>query len=237
MKLAELKEKEIKSSILAPWMHQTREEIENWIETYRFADMTINDDLTVSVKGDLVLSASKLVQATAKNGNLLPVQFKDIRGGGFICRENSLLSLRGTPSAVEGQCVVHTNRLISLKYGPEFVLGGFNCAANQLRSLEYAPETIGGDFFCDENPIDSLHNIHKQIKTIGGKLNIGESVMSNMLGILKIKAVKYVEITGATNPLAHKAVAIINKHLQEHRNIHECQEEMIEAGLKEYAKL
>jgi hypothetical protein len=123
-------------------------------------------------------------------------------------------------------------RLTSLKGAPKKVIGWFDCGRNEITSLEGAPEYVGGNFNCNFNTkLTSLHNVHKYIKSIGGHLDAYDCpINSCVLGLLKIKNLRGVI-------LSNKNVEnIIIKYLPE-GDIIECQAELIEAGLDEYAKL
>jgi hypothetical protein len=61
-----------------------------------------------------------------------------------------------------------------------------------------------------------------------------------MLGILKIKSLKRVDSKfKAANIQSDlwEACKIINRHLKSGRRLSKCKEELIEAGLKEFARL
>jgi len=116
------------------------------------------------------------------------------------------------------------------------VLGNFNCYLTNISSLEGGPSYVGGDFICANTEIKSLHNIHKQIKHIGGAFSISNTVKSHILGVMFIKGLQKIEFYDG-NTEQKQVENIINKHLAGNRNIHLAQEELLEAGLKEYAKL
>ena len=113
---------------------------------------------------------------------------------------------------------------------PEGVIGRFNCSNLYLTSLEGAPSSVGGSFSCYSNRLTSLHNIHKQIKYIGSFADLSYNpITSHVLGLLLIDGLKDVD--------NKKVERIINIHLKNGRDIFACQEELIEAGLEEYAQL
>jgi hypothetical protein len=147
--------------------------------------------------------------------------------------ERSVLSVCGRfPRVFTGIFVANNIELTSLKGSPEEIIGDFDCSANYLTSLEGAPSSIGGNFVCDYNAITSLHNIHKQIKYIGGYANFEYNpIKSHVLGLLLIKGLKYVYLTNG------KVADIIDKHLSGDRDVFACQEELIEAGFEDYAQL
>lgn len=85
-------------------------------------------------------------------------------------------------------------------------------------------------------PERSFHNVHKMIECeeltfTGNMLNIKDSV----LGLLLIKGLTYLDF-GIKNKKA-PWVQIIFNHFKGDKDVLECQEELIENGFKEYAKL
>lgn len=109
---------------------------------------------------------------------------------------------------------------------------GFNCSCNDLTSLEGVPSYIVGGLWCSANKFTSLHNIHKQIKHISTIADFSANpITSHVLGLLLIDGLTKVW-------LENKQVQnIIDKHLKGERDVFACQEELIEAGFEEFAKL
>ena len=107
----------------------TTSEVHNLCMKYNINNYTINDDMSISVEGD--------VNLPHKNLKSLPIKFKEV-GGYFYC---------------------YNNQLTSLEYCPETVDGDFSCSNNQLTSLKYCPETVGGDFFCSYNQITNFDGL------------------------------------------------------------------------------
>jgi hypothetical protein len=171
----------------------------------------------------------------AKERSILSVMGKQPEhvDGDFYCSDNKLTSLEGAPSSVGGNFFCSDNKLTSLERAPSSVGGTFFCSDNKLTSLEGAPSSVGGDFFCTANKLTSLHNIHKQIKHIGSEhadFN-NNPIKSHVLGLLLIDGLKYVFLDNK------KVEEIITKHLLGERDVFACQEELIEAGLEDFAQL
>jgi len=135
--------------------------------------------------------------------------------GSFNCYNNNLTSLVGAPSSVGGY---------------------FSCSNNNLTSLEGAPSSIGGMFSCTANKLTSLHDVHKIIKKINGEFYANRNpITSCVLGILLIEGVMDFELD-----YNEEADIIINKYLPNTRGfsaVIECQSELLDASLDEYAKL
>jgi hypothetical protein len=107
----------------------------------------INIDGSIDTKGSVKISGNKLAR--------LPLRFGKV-GGDFICCNNSLKSLVGSPSYVGGNFKCNDNQLTSLKYGPKHVGGSYFCQENDLRTLSGAPTKIPGRFNCVLNKLNSL---------------------------------------------------------------------------------
>lgn len=150
----------------------------------------------------------------------------------FVCSDHKLTSLKGAPSSVDGYFACHGNLLTSLKYAPSKISKSFYCYDNKLTTLEGAPSSIGGEFSCYKNKLTSLHNIHKQIKFIGGSADFQVNpIKSHVLGLLLIDGLKSIFIG---NKQVQK---IIDKHLKGERDVFACQEELIDAGFEDFAQL
>src|SRR5690606_19501070 len=108
------------------FMLKTKEEIEKWLDKMEIENYTINEDLTVDVKGDVDIIQREL--------NKIPVQFGIIEGW-FECKKNKLTSLEGAPKVVEGVFNCSDNNLTSLEGCPKIVEGYFCCSGNKLTSL------------------------------------------------------------------------------------------------------
>ena len=95
------------------------------------------------------------------------------------------------------------------------------------------PTGIGGSFDCINNQLTSLKDVHKHISQIQGSFGCKQNpIESHVLGLLLIKGITEIQ-------LDHEQVEeILNRHLGKGRaGMLMAQEELIEAGLEEYAKL
>lgn len=129
--------------------------VENWLNDKNISNYTINDDLTVDVKGNVDLMGEELTE--------IPIQFGKVEGD-FLCSHNNLTSLKGCPKEVGGEFNCSKNKLTSLEGGPEKVSGDFYCSKNILNSLEYCPENIGGNFNGGNNQLTSLEGAPRTVK-------------------------------------------------------------------------
>ena len=154
-------------------------------------------------------------------------------GGDFDCDNNELTSLEGAPDHVGGSFSCHHNQLTSLKGAPSHVGVDFSCSNNQLASLQGAPCRVVGDFYCTSNRLTSLKDVHRHISELHGDFHgYSNPLKSNVLGLLLIKGLKRVLLDNM------QVQNILNKHLGKGRvGMLQAQEELIEAGLEEFAQL
>jgi hypothetical protein len=186
---------------------------------------TINPSGLYDVQGDVDLGPISEKE--------LPIAFGHVAGN-FLCSGGDLMTLKGCPTLVDGDFFVDHNQLASLVGGPTAVGLHVTVSGNeQLSSLEGAPQQIGGKLYLQALPnLKSLQNIHKSIKQINGVIDLtGTPIQSNVLGLLMIKKLPSVKMDNK------KVMEIINKHLAADRDIHQCQEELLEAGLANFARL
>ena len=125
------------------------------------------------------------------------------------------------------------NKLTSLNGAPSHVGGGFNCSYTRLTSLAGAPSHVDGYFYCSYNELTSLKDVHKHITEIKGIFYaIKNPINSHVLGLLLIKGVTKVQLDN------ERVAEILNRHLGKGRvGMLMAQEELIEAGLEEFAQL
>ena len=152
-------------------------------------------------------------------------------GKNFWCTGNQLISLKGAPQQVGGDFMCGNNKLTSLEGAPQHVGWGFICDSNQLTSLKGAPKHIGGSFWCDRNQLTSLEGIHEQILEINGHADFEKNpIKSHVLGLLLIKGLTSVKLDN------DRLSVIINKYLPL-GDIMACQNELIDAGLEDFAQI
>ena len=170
-----------------------------------------------------------LFESTGKSVADLGIDYK---GGIFDCFDSELTSLEGAPSHVGGDFYCSRNKLTSLDGAPSHV-GSFYCSYNKLTSLEGAPSHLDGDFYCYNNKLTSLKDVHKHIAEMKGALYASDNpIKSHVLGLLLIKGVTEVILDNA------QVAKILNRHLGEGRaGMLMAQEDLIEAGLEEFAQL
>ena len=153
--------------------------------------------------------------------------------GYFNCSVNKLTSLAGAPSHVGGGFYCRGNELTSLEGAPSHIGGAFSCSSNELTSLEGVPSRVNGNFNCSNNELASLKDVYKHVTEIKGIFYANENpIESHVLGLLLIKGVTEVRLDSV------QVEEILNRHLGKGRaGMLMAQEELIEAGLEEFAQL
>ena len=105
-----------------------RREIADELRSLGVRSFSVNDDMTVTVTGDVDISRRGL-------SSLPPnVRFQRIRGS-FDASENKFSNMRGFPTIIDGNLFVHKNNLTSLDGCPLEVRGKFFCHANPRRFM------------------------------------------------------------------------------------------------------
>jgi 5'-3' exonuclease len=179
-----------------------------------------------------------------KDGYLIEDHSNDILLGNFSAISLSvfeLKSLKGIYKEIRGTLdLEHSKGLSSLEFCPKKIDMDFDLSQCTITSLEHGPDKIGKVLTlrgCDN--LTSLEGIGtKYIFEIGNYIHMSASIKSNILGVLKIK-----ELEGLVPPSRDEyknlkeACLIVNKHLRSSRRLNKCKEELIEAGLKEFANL
>ena len=104
---------------------------------YNIKNYTINPDGSIDVDGDVNLWNFGLTE--------LPLIFNRVTGY-FLCDDNKLTSLKGSPRWIGGYFDCRYNRLTSLEFSPEYVGSDFWCNNNKLTD-NYCDSEIGGSFY------------------------------------------------------------------------------------------
>lgn len=151
--------------------------IKKWLSIFKIENYTINDDLTVDVKGNVDLFHKKfklrklIFQFGIVTGDFC-CSFHYLKtlkgcprevGGSFDVGHNELKSLEFFPKKIGKNISVAHNRLISLKGIVNEVNGYLTCSFNNLTSLNYFPLILRGDLDCSGNKLTSLEGITQKI--------------------------------------------------------------------------
>ena len=186
--------------------------IEDWlrfqgIEKYELRLNPTTFTYIVDVTGNVNLQNRGLTE--------LPVHFGRVTGS-FDISENNWISLKGLPTYINNNFYYNTSNAHSIFDVPIL-----------------PPLCVNGSFSC--KGVKSLHNIHKTFHHLIVRNGFDTNANSHFLGLLLIPGISNVSnfVFSST-----QIEIIINKYLeQDYRDIHACQEELIQAGFAEYAKL
>ncbi len=127
-----------KKSAVAP-LTEAEQKLTEWGVKYKR-----KNDGTIVVR-ELDISGKKLTR--------LPDLSNVVVLGDFICQNNQLTSLAGSPKSVGRGFYCDGNKLTSLIGGPQTVAGYMSCKSNPLTSLAGAPQKFArlssnlGDFY------------------------------------------------------------------------------------------
>ncbi len=119
----------------------------------------------------------------------------------------------------------------------------FSVGHNLLKSFDNFPRTIGTTLDVQDNQITSLIGIHKKINECKGIILKGNPISEGGLGLLLIKNINHVvyeDKNMSTTPRGDLALKIIHSYVQTEGGrdcLLECQQELIDAGLDEFAIL
>lgn len=102
-----------------------------------------------------------------------------------------------------------------------------------IETVEFLPETLTELMI----GADSLSGLNKICPDLNELFIDPTDRSSHWLSILLMKRLRSPSVNGKDNKTAVKAFQILHKHFQEDKDVLDCQEEMIKAGLKEFAKL
>jgi hypothetical protein len=125
---------------------------------------------------------------------------------------------------------------------PKAIATSFDCSRNKFSSFEHFPAEVGKDVGLSSNKFTTLHDIHKFVKRINGYIVLTDNNITEcMLGLLMIDGLMGIDVdANKSNKDFLNASEIINTYLPNtdgRKGVVECQRELIEAGLEEFAKL
>ena len=187
--------------------------------------------INVNVNGNLYANNS----LDLTTNNRLTHEFLEFEGDGMMLKYKLEL--------VDGNFDASKQDLVTLENCPGKVTKKLYLWGNKFTSLEGITPYIGRQLEIDHNDkLTSLQGIGKMIKKCP-EIILPANIQSHMLGLMMIKDLENIandddEISFDQLPEKYAlAIRIINKHLGVKHDLMECQEELIQAKLKEYARL
>jgi hypothetical protein len=130
----------------------------------------------------------------------------------------------------------YNKKLQSLIGGPTNVGGRYSANDCALTSFNGIAVKIGGDLFLPNNPLTSLQGIN-QLKEMKGLIYLDDCpITSHILGVFFIKGCS--GIYAHTDTMFGQAAIIVNRHISKGRaGLLPCTQELIEAGLADFAQI
>jgi hypothetical protein len=190
------------------------------------------------VNGEVIVSKTIRISHCLLVNGKLPFKFKSV--GQLMINvgtsgPNVLTSFEGFPDEITGQFTKDT------KYAFSNVALWLAPSLEGIKSWKHFPAKVNGDVSIGGLPHLSLVDLPNYLKEMDGILNISQDYEGPLLSVFKIKGCKSVFIENYMNSFRNsdvrKAVIIVNKYLHGDRNVLECQEELMNAGFKEFAKM
>lgn len=176
--------------------------------------------------------------------------------------QSNLETLKNCPDIVSEKFSIRGSKIKSLQDGPKLV-GEYDASKTLIKDLKGLTTVINKTLTlnrCDELvsleglqnvplvvinncvSLTSLHDIHKHVKNVE-VLAIDESakessVKDSILGLLLISGLKHVYFNDTAGDDFVTAMEILRKYLGKGREVlFDCQQELIDAGLVDFAKL
>ena len=184
----------------------------------------------------------------------IPFKFGVVNGT-FSANDSGLKTLKNFPDSVGWDLNISNNKIKSLEGFPKSVLKKIILSQNPITSLEHISKKCMVLSIKNCQNLKSLHNLHKQITQFyepygaffAGKIIVGTEeecfIRDSILGVFLIPGFKSFDsvysfkVGGPAK--AFGPFEIVNKHMKNKTDdsIYECQEELINAGFEEYAKI
>ena len=195
--------------------------------------------------------------------NTLPLKFGTVDGNFNISRLR-LKTLEGCPTDITGTFNASYNIFPNLKDGPrrvggdyyvsynpelksldgmaEIVVGGVNLSSTRISEddFKYLPKKMKELRLSSCANIKTLSGLNKYVEEIERALGIsGVDLTGGLLGLLKIKNLIGLQYGFGSDKPLDKALKIIDNYLpvKTSDDIMDCQDELIDAGLEEYARV
>jgi len=172
---------------------------------------------------EIKLPKFELVNEMLNDDGTFP--FKLTRSNILKVRANNLTSFKNFPEIAENWSQTKISVVLDM-LAPSFP---------KLASLEGFPKYCRGHVRLSQAKNLSFANVHKHILA-ANIISVDPYYVGPMLGFLKIQNLQEIKYLFADKGNFHEAAKIINKYLPL-GNIFECQEELIDNDLKDYAEL
>lgn len=131
-------------------------------------------------------------------------------------------------------------------YGFPYLANIVDASGNNISSINELPKCKYKSLDLSKNPITSLENIHTKL-TECHQLTLPTTITRNVLGLLKVKGLNAVALFSISGPVSDsafelfEALKIVNHYLRlgngKSPDVFACQEDLIDADLKDFAEL
>lgn len=197
------------------WFFTSKQQINAWFKTMGFSksDYVINDDMSVSHNSHNILITNNELIWYKGEKCVIPINFRSCASD-FTITSDNLLSLKGVPRSIGG---------------------AFKLKADGFTSVEYLPEEAE-DIFIHTSGIVELKGIEKWVKNTYS-IYVPHDV-KGLLSLVKIKSLNLISTWSNASDDLKRACEIVTKYCEANtHDVFACQEELIDAGLKDYAEL
>lgn len=209
----------LKEEAIASSQFKTKKEIENWIYSinpnagaikYESDGAISLIDFTIDT---LVIEKTSLINVNGYYA--LPVKFNFLNSDLQIKVPDGNFDLTGLPNLINGNLTIESKKI------------------KNIGSLPFRAD----DMYLQASGIDSISNISERVISCLMIILPG-NFENGLLDVLKIKQFGILRVEKPKNEKLKEAVKIINKYLKSNKpNIWQCQDELQDADLDEYADL
>ena len=185
-----------------------------------------------SVRGDFTIFGNDIISTTEG--------FPSKVDGDFSCNYHNIKKVNEMPSIVKGGTVELSNGPLSTLNGiPDIKNLKLHASDSEIESLDGAPKSIV-NLQLSECKITSLKGIHLHGLENITALNIIGPIKDGLLDLLKIKFKirPSIYIGNIDDPNVYRALEIVRKYIKhdiKRSEILDCQQELIDADLEDYA--
>lgn len=168
----------------------------------------------------------------------IPISF-DLNSVPFDLKLHHLKTLENSPSIINGfLSISKCDELKSLKGISQHIKGDFGLTID-LPEIDDFPKIIEGYCTITNKQLTSLKRFNKLCHSIGDEFSISAPIESDILSLLLIKNISKFSAYGFGDLNFINAIKILSSHYKQDGSgdVLECQEELINNGLKNYAKL
>ena len=154
-----------------------------------------------------------------------------------------LVSLKGCPEEIPKNFTINVcHNLKSLEFGPKKVGKNYKIDDSGITNIDFIAEEVGKNILLTNNRyLATLSGIHQKVKSMNGVIDVsGSSIKEAIMGLMILsskKGCKGYKRLFSGNSKASKAFGIIEKALNDGKDLIDAQDELIDNDLGNFAKL